>query len=94
MKLKAVIFDMDGNLIDSETNNYIAWKEFLGEYKFEIDLDFYSKNFVGQSKEYIAKKCAEIVGLNYIDIIKAKDLIYNRVSIERLQEFYHLAWKS
>lgn len=38
MKLKAVIFDFDGTILDTETPDYLAWKKIFERYNLELDL--------------------------------------------------------
>jgi beta-phosphoglucomutase len=76
MSLKAVIFDLDGTLIDSEIYNFKAWQKLLNNYNQQIDLPEYARNFAGQSKEYIAKKVEEVINKTDLEIIKEKDSYY------------------
>lgn len=48
-QVKAVIFDMDGLLLDTEIIAYKIFNEILNQYGHKIDLDTYS-NFVGLTK--------------------------------------------
>ena len=41
MKKKAVIFDMDGLMIDSERVTYDGYVKICSEYNYEMTLDFY-----------------------------------------------------
>lgn len=45
--LKAVIFDMDGLMLDSERETFIAFQEILIKYNETMDLDFY-KTMLGK----------------------------------------------
>jgi HAD superfamily hydrolase (TIGR01509 family) len=43
MPVKALIFDFDGLILDTETPEYIAWKEIYQEQGFELPQDEWSK---------------------------------------------------
>ena len=54
MNLKlAVIFDMDGVLVDNYTFHQEAWNRFLKQYKIELPGDFRSGIFGGTNKEHL-----------------------------------------
>lgn len=56
--LKAVIFDMDGVLIDSEPIHMEGWVQALEEHGVTIDVEYYSQ-FIGQTNEYMSSKVVE-----------------------------------
>src|SRR5262245_21099669 len=41
--LKALIFDFDGLILDTETSEYLTWQNIYREYGFELPLDEWSK---------------------------------------------------
>ncbi len=41
--LKAIIFDFDGLILDTETPEYIAWQEIFAEYGCELSLDMWGQ---------------------------------------------------
>jgi len=47
--LKAVLFDLDGTLIDSEWFYFKAWKKVLAEYGFELDSDVWLSSLAGKT---------------------------------------------
>ncbi len=70
-KIQAIIFDLDGTLIDSEQNYYLADKKLLGEYGI---------NFTEEMK-------AEYVGTGNLDMMKKIKKIYNiKDSVEYLHK--------
>lgn len=54
-KLKAIIFDMDGVLIDSEPLHFEAYRELISSYGSEYTLE-YNQQFLGQKDVEIAPK--------------------------------------
>lgn len=48
--IKAVIFDLDGLLIDSEVISYKIYKEFLGEFGYDYSLEEYAQNYSGKTE--------------------------------------------
>lgn len=50
-KYDAVLFDMDGTLIDSEGFYYKAWEAVLEDYGLEVDMDFWMASLVGKTDE-------------------------------------------
>jgi len=48
MVIKAIIFDMDGTLVDSEPMHYLAWKEIFQKYGEELEGQFFADNFSGR----------------------------------------------
>lgn len=45
--IKAVIFDFDGLIVDTETPEYESWQEIFQEYGAELDLDLWQR-FIGR----------------------------------------------
>jgi len=75
---KALIFDLDGTLLDSMPLHYIAWKEICEE---KLDYDFTEEFFyahAGVSSDNIFKEIREITGQDFIphDLAKQKELLY------------------
>jgi len=75
---KALIFDLDGTLLDSMPLHYLAWKEICME---KLDYDFTEEFFyahAGVSSDNIFKEVQEITGKDFIphDLAKQKELLY------------------
>ena len=43
MPIKALIFDFDGLILDTETPEYLAWQEIYHEYGYELPQDEWGK---------------------------------------------------
>jgi len=63
-KVDAIIFDMDGVLIDSERISFQCYKEVLKEYKYEITEEFYVR-FIGRNVEGIKLVMLEEYGNDF-----------------------------
>ncbi len=50
-KYEAVLFDMDGTLLDSEGFYYKAWTSVLDYYGLEVDLELWMNSLVGKTDE-------------------------------------------
>ena len=48
--IKAVIFDLDGLLIDSEIISYKIYKEILHKFGYDFSIEEYSQNFSGKTE--------------------------------------------
>lgn len=46
--LKAILYDLDGTLADTDPIHFQTWQKILREYDLDIDLEFYQKNFSGR----------------------------------------------
>lgn len=73
--IKAVIFDMDGLLIDSEMISYKCYRDFLKDYGFEFTLKEYIKDFPGKQLITSLNFIKEQYHLDY-DIDKAIDVFH------------------
>lgn len=65
--IKAVIFDCDGTLVDSEEFHYLAWQAAFQEQGFQLNKEFYTHNFSGVGDFEISKMGIEILGSNCSD---------------------------
>ncbi len=61
--VKAVLFDCDGTLVDSEYIHYLGWKRALVQFGSDLTLDEYYP-YVGKSAETNAALFAKKVGLD------------------------------
>lgn len=63
-KIDAIIFDMDGVLIDSERISFNCYKEVLKDYEYEIKEEFYVK-FIGRNVDGIKEVMLEEYGEDF-----------------------------
>lgn len=47
-KLKAIIFDFDGKLVDSDHFHFNCWNEILSKFNINLKYDYYLNNFAGR----------------------------------------------
>lgn len=82
--IKAIIFDCDGTLVDSEYFHYLSWKHALSKLNGDLALDEYHQ-YVGKSADTNAKLLAEKIGQNVPDqILKTKREHYEKLCEEGL----------
>lgn len=53
--LVAILFDLDGTLVNSDPIHYKAWQEILRDYELEIDQAFYKKHISGRLNPVIIR---------------------------------------
>ncbi|MEH6307499.1 HAD family phosphatase [Olivibacter sp. CPCC 100613] len=63
---KAVLFDLDGTLIDSEWFYYKAWKAVLAEYNFTLDSDVWLSSLAGKTDVQAIKVLHEQFGFHTV----------------------------
>ena len=61
--LKAVIFDMDGVIVNSEPLHRLAYKKMFEEFQLDVSNSLY-ESFTGQSTYSICKQLCDIFNLN------------------------------
>lgn len=77
--IKAVIFDCDGTLVDSEYAHYLSWKHALNVLGNDLNLGEYYQ-YIGNSAQTNAKLLAEKIGHDSPDnILKMKRKYYERL---------------
>jgi len=77
--IKAVIFDCDGTLVDSEYAHYLSWKHALSTLGSDLTLDEYYQ-YVGKSAQTNAQLLAEKTGRDAPDLIlKMKREYYEKL---------------
>lgn len=55
-KLKAVLFDIDGTLCDTDRYHVICWAELLKPYGYNVDHQFYNTQISGGGNSDLARK--------------------------------------
>ena len=60
-EVRAVLFDCDGTLVDSEYAHYLGWKRALNDYGTDLSLEEYSP-YIGKTAEANASSLAEMTG--------------------------------
>lgn len=63
-KIKAIIFDMDGVLIDTERISFESFKEVFKDYKYEMNEEFYLK-LIGRNSKAIKEIMLEQYGIDF-----------------------------
>jgi len=79
-KIKAIIFDCDGTLVDSEYSHYLAWKKTLENKGQAPTLEEYHSH-VGMSDKDSAKAYAEQYHCSWEEILKEKHEHYHQLQV-------------
>jgi HAD superfamily hydrolase (TIGR01509 family) len=53
--LSAILFDLDGTLVNTDPLHFLTWQEVLREFGMTIDRDFYNKNISGRLNAEIVR---------------------------------------
>ena len=78
--IKAVLFDMNGVLVDSEGINTIAWQELFKEYGLDFSLELYKMRIDGKS----TREVADGYGIIHVDqFVEKKDEIWSRLYVDK-----------
>lgn len=88
-KTKAILFDFDGTLVDSEPLHYEAWLHAVKPYGAHTDWDDYVLRFVGQTGRWAAETFFQEAGVEYTaELVKqatrTKEAYFRRYVDERI----------
>lgn len=85
MTIKAILFDHDGTLVDSEKAHYEMWKEILARYQVDLSLEEYNECYSGIPTSRNAKSIVRnhSLGLNFTELALAKARLTNRYLSKR-----------
>jgi beta-phosphoglucomutase-like phosphatase (HAD superfamily) len=66
-EIKAILFDCDGTLVDSEWAHYTGWKKALNDFGSDLSVEEYCP-YVGKSAQINALLLAESKGIDLVDL--------------------------
>ena len=76
--MKAVIFDMDGVLVNTEPLHFRCWKKVFGEEDIDLDYDVY-KPCIGSTMTFLLQLIRDNYGKTFPD----KQVIFDRMAAEK-----------
>ncbi len=80
MEIKAVIFDMDGVIVNNHEYHFKAWMEFAEKYEFHLDADIYRDQFNGKTNKDIFEMIFEDLNPEQIaEFSKEKEAMYREL---------------
>ncbi|GAB5603199.1 HAD family phosphatase [Thermus sp. FJN-A] len=71
--LRALLFDLDGTLADTDPLHLLAWREVLRPYGLEVDPDFYRARISGRLNPEIVRDLLGLEGAEAARLIEAKE---------------------
>ncbi len=84
--LKAILYDLDGTLANTDPVHYQAWQEMLREYDFEIDPDFYQKKFSGRlNVDIVHDLLPSLTDAEGRDLSDRKEALFRKKAQQTLQ---------
>lgn len=82
--IKAVIFDMDGLLIDSEMISYQCYKQLIESYGYTFTMDDYVKDYPGRQLKVSLQFMKEHYQLDYD--VEEKFQYFHQLEVQLLQK--------
>lgn len=78
--MKAIIFDCDGTLVDSEEAHYLAWREVFQKFGYPLEKQFYIDHLCGFGDLKVAEAASELYGLKDLEeLVELKDRCYEKI---------------
>ena len=87
-KYKAVIFDCDGIIVDSEYLKFQAWRKILNKYKVDFALNEYTPLVGSSSKEILSAIKANknlVLKVSDEELIKQKNALYKKIQAKQVK---------
>ena len=74
LMLKALLFDLDGTISDTNSVHRLAWVEMLEPYGYDVDWDFYRENITGRiATDVVADLSPDLSPEEVQEIAEAKE---------------------
>ncbi|MFY8173416.1 HAD family hydrolase, partial [Planktothrix agardhii] len=81
--LKAILFDLDGTLVNSDPLHYLTWAKVLEIYQFNIDHRFYQTRISGRTNaEIVADLFPEFSDEDIVKMVDLKELKFRELAID------------
>ncbi|WP_022799086.1 HAD family hydrolase [Thermus islandicus] len=80
--LKALLFDLDGTLADTDPLHLLAWREALKPYGLEVDREFYGKRISGRLNPEIVQDLLGLEGEEARRLIETKEARFRELAQE------------
>jgi len=81
--IKAIIFDCDGTLVDSDDAHYLAWRHALGNQGYELTTEYYKSNFAGVAELTVSKMAYDLVGFDCsVEVLHDKNEYFYQLQLE------------
>jgi HAD superfamily hydrolase (TIGR01509 family) len=94
--LSALLFDLDGTLVNTDPVHFLAWQKMLSRYDVYIDESFYQKNISGRlNPEILADILPQLSSQQAVDFADEKEAMFRDMapSLQRLPGLDELlAW--
>lgn len=78
--LKALLFDLDGTLADTDPLHLLAWREALRPYGLEVDREFYGRRISGRLNPEIVRDLLGLEGEEARRLIEAKEARFRKLA--------------
>jgi beta-phosphoglucomutase-like phosphatase (HAD superfamily) len=78
-RLRCILFDHDGTLIDSEYTHYLHWKKIMKKYSIDFPLSIYVKKFTGSPT---LQNALDLIGIYDLDVT-AEKLVKDKTLLTR-----------
>lgn len=94
--LSALLFDLDGTLVNTDPIHFVAWQKMLSRYGIDIDESFYQKNISGRlNPEILADILPQLSPQEAVEFADEKEAMFREMapSLQRLPGLTELlAW--
>ncbi len=78
--LRALLFDLDGTLADTDPLHLLAWREALKPYGLEVDREFYGRRISGRLNPEIVRDLLGLEGEEARRLIEAKEARFRELA--------------